>query len=212
VNPEVLDLPAAFQLVKRLDALLGVPCTALNDAQAAAWGEHVHGAGAGRDLVFMTISSGIGGGIVAGGQLLQGRGGLAGHIGQTGANGQPSLEQRASGFALARAAQAQGRRPDTRALLTAAASGEAWATAIRAQALDDIADALVDLQRLLDPPCIVIGGGIGLAPGILDGLRDRLDVRPALMRPTLVAAQLGHDAGLVGAADLAGRLSVTPGA
>ena len=54
-----------------------------NDAQAAAWGEYRFGAGQGRDIVFLTVSTGIGGGIVAGGRLLTGRGGVAGHVGQS---------------------------------------------------------------------------------------------------------------------------------
>lgn len=205
VNPDVLAIPREFDLVGRLGTAFDVPATALNDAQAAAWGEHVHGAGEGQDLVFVTISSGIGGGIVAGGRLLTGRGGFAGHIGQTGPSAGQSLEARASGFALARAAAAAGRDPDTRGLLASAQRGEAWALAIRAHAMGVVADALVDLQRIVDPPRIVIGGGVGLAPGVLDALRDSIARRRPIEQPTLVAARLGHDAGLVGAADLAGR-------
>jgi N-acetylmannosamine-6-phosphate 2-epimerase/N-acetylmannosamine kinase len=54
---------------------LGVRVTALNDGQAAVWGEYRHGAGAGSDLVYLTVSTGIGGGIVLDGKLRTGRGG-----------------------------------------------------------------------------------------------------------------------------------------
>jgi N-acetylmannosamine-6-phosphate 2-epimerase/N-acetylmannosamine kinase len=206
VNPEVLSIPpGGYPLVRRLEEAFGVPSLALNDAQAAAWGEYSHGAGQGRDLVFVTISSGIGGGIVAGGRLLQGRGGLAGHVGQIGSDRGPSLEARASGFALARAAGAAGKDPDPRALLAAAAAGEGWAMSSRDAAIRDIADALADLQRLLDPELVVIGGGVGLADGMLDRLDAALAARHPLFRPTLVRALLGPDAGLVGVADYADR-------
>lgn len=205
VNPQVLPVPPGFPLVHRLETLFGVPSCALNDAQAAAWGEHVHGAGVGRDLVFVTVSSGIGGGIVLGGRLLRGDRGLAGHLGQVDGGHGARLEARASGFALARAAAAAGRDADARAVFAAAASGEAWATAALAQASAALAAALRDVQMLVDPELVVIGGGVGLAPGFLAALDTALG--PAaqdVARPRLVAAALGHDAGLIGAAEFAG--------
>ncbi|MCZ8100451.1 MAG: putative N-acetylmannosamine-6-phosphate 2-epimerase [Burkholderiales bacterium] len=212
VNPEVLSIPpGGFPLVARLEEAFGVPALALNDAQAAAWGEYAQGAGQGRDLVFLTVSSGIGGGIVTGGRLVQGRGGLAGHLGQIGSDRGASLEARASGFALARAAEALGKEPETRQLLAAAGRGEGWAVAIRDNAVRAIADALADLQRVLDPDLVVVGGGIGLADGVIDHLDRVLAARHPLFRPTLERARLGHDAGLVGVADYADRAPGTPG-
>jgi N-acetylmannosamine-6-phosphate 2-epimerase/N-acetylmannosamine kinase len=202
VNPGVLPVPPRFALVRRMEEIFGVPATALNDAQAAAWGEHVRGAGAGRDLVFVTVSSGIGGGIVLGGRLLRGHAGFAGHLGQIGASGR--LEDRASGFALARAAAAAGREGDARAVFAAAADGEAWARAALADAAAALAAALRDVQRLVDPERVVVGGGVGLASGFLDALEAALGPEGAdVARPRLARAALGHDAGLIGAAEFA---------
>ena len=71
-----------IDLVGPLGAAFGVPVTLINDARAGALGEHAHGAGKGcRDLVYVTISTGIGGGVIADGRLLSGRSGNAGEIG-----------------------------------------------------------------------------------------------------------------------------------
>jgi predicted NBD/HSP70 family sugar kinase len=60
---------------------------------------------------------------------------------------------------------------------------------------------LVTLQAIADPAVIVIGGGLGLAPGFLAGLEAALEEHPVALRPRLVAAGLGGDAGLIGVAD-----------
>ena len=73
LNPGVLAIPRDFPLVEELSHRLGVNVIAMNDAQAAAWGEFRLGAGKDRDMVFLTISTGIGGGIVMGGRLITGR-------------------------------------------------------------------------------------------------------------------------------------------
>jgi N-acetylmannosamine-6-phosphate 2-epimerase/N-acetylmannosamine kinase len=204
VNPEVLPVPPRFALQRRLGEIFGVPSVALNDAQAAAWGEHACGAGLGRDLVFVTVSSGVGGGIVQGGRLLRGRSGFAGHVGQIDGGNRAGLEARASGFALARAAAAAGRPADARAVFDAAAAGEAWAHSALAAAAAALAGALRDVQRLVDPELVVVGGGVGLAPGFLDLVESALGPAGAdPARPVLVRAALGRDAGLVGAAEFA---------
>ena len=69
LNAGILPVPAGFPIVEALSTRLGCPVLAINDAQAAAWGEYRFGAGAGRDIVFLTVSTGIGGGIVLGGRL-----------------------------------------------------------------------------------------------------------------------------------------------
>src|SRR5690606_18728127 len=122
LNPQTLDIPAGTPLVAELQARLHCKVIARNDAQAAAWGEYRHGAGKGRDLAFVTVSSGIGGGLVLGGRLIEGARGLTGSLGQVqGASGGARLEEQASGFALAASAEASGMAGDTRALFAASA-------------------------------------------------------------------------------------------
>jgi len=66
-----------------------------------------------------------------------------------------------------------------------------------------VANLLVNLQLLFDPPVMMIGGGVGLAPVYAEALEMRFTAQPASVRPNLVPAALGHLAGVVGAADLA---------
>lgn len=212
LNPETLPVPAGFPIVAALSQRLGVPVAARNDAQAAAWGEYRHGAGQGADMVFLTISTGIGGGIVLGGRLVAGRSGLAGHLGVAPVEtteGEAMLETIGSGAALARLARAGGRSEAPPAVLAAAASGEAWALGLLDAVIAPVARRLRALQLELDPEFVVIGGGLGLAPGYLDRLRLALAGLPQEFRPDLRAAALGANAGLIGIADLA---TTTPGA
>ena len=209
VNPATLPVPTGFHLVSRLEEFFSEPAVAVNDAQAAAWGEYRFGAGQGRDLLFLTISSGIGGGIVINGQLLHGSGSLAGHVGQmpvpaSGMQYHP-LEQMASGFAIAAAARRAGHEADARAVFAAATAGESWAEDIISDSVNHLAAYLPGLQAVIDPQVIVIGGGVGLAPGYLSRLENALSRFPAILQPSLTPALLGADAGLLGAADLLSR-------
>ncbi|MFQ0814646.1 N-acetylmannosamine kinase [Brucella anthropi] len=207
LNPVTLAIPQDYPLGRRVGAVLGVPVEVVNDAQAAAWGEYRFGAARGRDMVFLTISSGIGGGIVLNGRLLRGARGLAGSLGQmpvAGPSGLVRLETLGSGFGIAKRALEEGHAGDARAVFFAAAAGENWALGILQDAASRLAAAIAGLQAIIDPQCLVIGGGVGLADGFLDMLRAALAGHPAAMVPDLVAAELGVDAGIIGVADLAG--------
>jgi len=206
LNPDTLPIPGAFPLELELTRRLHVPVTALNDAQAAAWGEHVAGAGCGSDdLVFVTLSTGVGGGVIAGGRLLQGRSGMAGSIGQVRLISGERIEDLASGSGIARLAREAGHPVDAAAVFAAAAAGAAWAEQVVHRAAEAAALLLRDLQFLFDPERIVVGGGVGLAPGHLDRVRTRLADLPPLERPNLVPALLDSRAGIIGIADLALR-------
>lgn len=206
LNPGTLNIPKDFPLAERAQALLGLPVALANDAQAAAWGEYRHGAGRGGDMVFLTISTGIGGGVVANGRLLGGRGGLAGSFGQLlplPEGGEALLEDMASGRFLAAESARLGLEADARALFAAAATGHAGAAQAIATSAARVARLCLDIQRMFDPARIVLGGGVGLAPGYLTQVTGALAHLPDLMRPTLVPAALGRDAGVIGIAELA---------
>ena len=83
LNPHNLGGLLHFPLVKTLEQLTDLPTIAINDAQAAAWAEYQALEGDITEMVFITVSTGVGGGVVSGGKLLTGPGGLAGHIGHT---------------------------------------------------------------------------------------------------------------------------------
>ena len=204
LNPVTLGVPQDTPIAAMAEAAFGVPVTAANDAQAAAWGEYVGGAGRGRDLVYLTISTGVGAGVVAEGRLLTGRGGLAGHAGQMrGFEGDLPIEDRVSGRWLAAEARAAGHETDARGVFAAAERGEAWAGALREKLVRRAAGLCADLQMLLDPQVIVVGGGIGLAPGLVERLQAALADLPDHRRPELVRSALGDSAGVVGIAALA---------
>lgn len=204
LNPDTLSFPAHTPIIARLREAFGVGhVVAFNDAHAAAWGEYRHGAGQRRDMMFVTVSSGIGGGVVIGGKLLQGARSIAGHLGQTTGGHGSRLETRASGFGIAARAAAAGHPVDTRAIFAAAAEGEGWAETVLQASATDIAAALSDVQRLIDPELVVLGGGIGLIEAFRTRLETALEVFDPRFRPTLVPAALGGDAGIIGAAELA---------
>lgn len=202
VNPAVLAIPEPVPIVAVLRARWGVPVTAMNDAQAAAWGEYRFGAGQGADIAFVTVSTGIGGGFVVAGRLLVGGRGLAGHVGRLRCGigpDAPALEDVASGGALGRAAAVHGAASAEEVF----AAGTAWAAALLDRAADALAGACASLQALVDPDMIVLGGGVGLAPGFADRVRRRLEGLPDVLRPVVVVAALGVEAGLIGVADYA---------
>ena len=208
LNPATLPVPPGFPLRDALQARLGVPVIAVNDAQAAAWGEHR--AGAGHDvasMVFVTISTGIGGGIVMARRLIAGRFGIAGSIGQMRLDdGATRSEDVASGQAIARMADEAGKPADARAVFAAADAGEAWASAILDRAAFATARLLRNVQLVLAPEAIVVGGGVGLAPGHLARIERALVDIPALERPALRPAGLDARAGIIGVASLASGL------
>jgi N-acetylmannosamine-6-phosphate 2-epimerase/N-acetylmannosamine kinase len=201
LNPATLRLPADYRLSHRLEQLFGVPAFAANDAQAAAWGEYCYGAGEREDLVFLTISTGIGGGIVLAGRPLLG---LAGHFGllRSASTGGP-IENDISGRWIAAQARQAGHDMTGAEVFAAAAGGQEWADGIIAGSARKVALLCADIQLIVDPRRIVMGGGIGLAAGFIARVeRELAELQPRL-RPNLVPARLGTRAGIVGVANLA---------
>jgi glucokinase len=218
---------------------LGLPVVVENDGNAAAWAEHRFGAGQGvADQLMVVLGTGVGGGLILDGRVYRGGHGLAAEIGHLGLvpEGIPCpcgrrgcLEQYASGSALERDARARAADGGAPALVEAA-GGDAHAVTGRmvtelAKAGDQEAIALVHelaealalgiatIHAVLHPPLVVIGGGLGSAGEVvLAPLRAALaaalgDVHRGV--PEVRGAQLGNDAGLIGAADLARHAPVT---
>lgn len=192
-----------------LAGALDVPVELANDADLAAVGEATFGAGRDHaDVVYLTVSTGIGAGVVLGGRLVRGRR-SAGEIGHTVLdasalrNGQPAtLEELGAGPALERLARQVGSDVSGAEVVRRALDGDARAAAI----LDDVAEAVAlgvgNLALCFAPDAVVLGGGLGLAPGFLARVVTALHARarPAFDPDSLVvvAAALGDDAGLAG--------------
>lgn len=220
------DVPLAALMERRL----GLPVRLANDANAAALGEWRFGAGRGtRDMVFVTVSTGIGGGVVADGRLLLGAKGLAAEIGHMtvdasspeslfgGAPG--SFEALASGTALGRDATRRAAAPEGEGLRARAGAGSVTARHVveAARAGDPLARDLLEtearwlglgfanLLHLYAPERIVVGGGVAagldlMAATVAATIRAR--ALPAYRETPVVVAALGRAAGLVGAASL----------
>ncbi len=184
-----------------LTARLGVDVTFGNDADFAALGEHRFGAGIGcSDMVYITCSTGVGAGVIAGGRLLRLRRSMA-EIGHTVIDWRTgeTVEGLGSGTALARLAGMPAHEVAARA-----AAGDTLAQSQFRRTADAFAIGVLNMAFLFAPERIVIGGGMSQAGDLLLGpVRERIAAEgsPLLaVRPeNIVLARLGQDAGLLGA-------------
>ena len=197
------------------ERLGGVELSVHNDANLAALGEYDLGAGRGSRLfVYVLIGTGLGVGIVAGGQLFTGAHGAAGEVGFlpvsfTGPAGSSAaepprrgaLEEAVSADAVVRAAREQGMtgRLTAKSVFEHARQGDASALAAVRQEGERVAHVVAALSALLDPDVVVLGGGVGHgADLLLEPVRQVLhDTTP--LRPEVAASELGDDAVLLGA-------------
>lgn len=189
----------AYPLAARLGELHRRRVHVINDARAAAWGEYRHGAGgSSHEFCFVTVSTGVGAGLVLGGRLHLAGNGLDAELGETLADGRP-MEEQASGTALDRIARTLG-LAHAGALCDAAEAGHAGADAALRRAADVLAAKLADLSVLLGITRTAVGGGLGLRASYLSRLQEAMRAMPPLCRHELVPAALGADAGLHGVA------------
>jgi glucokinase len=212
-----LHIPAwrDFPLRSRLEERFGLPCVVDNDAKAMALGEWWRGAGrSARAMLGIVVSTGVGGGLVIEGRLLDGASGNAGHIGHViafldgppcdcGASG--CVEAVASGSAIARR---YGGEIAADAIADRARGGDARARGLFADAGTALARGIAAAAALCDLDRVVLGGGVAL--GAWDLVRPALAAelaRVARLQFTrdldVRLGELGERAGLVGAAALA---------
>lgn len=223
--PGWVNLPLA-QIVQdrfKVPTLLG------NDANLAAMGEWKFGAGRGyQHLLYMTVSTGIGGGVIEEGKLLLGYKGLAAEIGHItvdpngplcGCGQRGHLEALASGTAIARyvseqlasgvpSSMAELPTVTARDVSLAAEQGDPLAREALARAGRYLGRAIADFLHLFNPQIVIIGGGVSRSGRyFLDPLRDSIAeyvISPEYLHGLVVTtASLGDDAGLLGALALA---------
>ncbi|SCG38273.1 ROK family glucokinase [Micromonospora halophytica] len=181
-----------------VSAATGLPAIVENDGNVAAWAEFRYGAArdAEDSMVMFTIGTGVGGGIVLGGELVRGANGIAAELGhmltvpdghQCGCGRLGCIEQYASGSALVRFARAAARQEPERAtallelaggeaeavtgpMVTAAAqAGDPVSTEAFAQVGRWLGTSLADMAQILDPQVLVVGGGVVDAGDLLLG-------------------------------------------
>jgi N-acylmannosamine kinase len=184
-----------------LEAATQLETKVLNDADAAAWGEFKRGAGRGcQHFAFVTVSTGIGGGLVLNSQLYTTPHGLHAEFGNLLTDTGTPLEHLASGTALDHAAKEHG-WTDAREVVARAGKSQELATILLEDSALRVARMLGNLRVLLGIEKVAVGGGLGLASGYLDRLQADVRKFGAPWDELLVVrAELGADAGLIGAA------------
>ncbi|MGN8114848.1 ROK family protein [Labrys sp. 22185] len=221
-----------FPLRDELAAALGRPVVLEGDAIAACYGEWRFGAGRGLDhLLYVTVSTGIGGGVVSDGRLLHGRRGMTAHVGHfrlarkchpagdeprcsCGAAGcfeafaaGTALDRRAREAALAHPGSSLARltSPTAGDVVAAARQGDATALALLDEEATLLGEGFVSLIHLYSPEKVVMGGGVSHGFDLMDETIHRAirtTALPAFRDVPVVKAALGDNAGLVGAAAL----------
>lgn len=229
VNLEITDVAIRDVVQERT----GLPVFIDNDANVAALAEHRFGVAKGtRDAVMLTLGTGVGGGVIVDGQVYRGSIGAASEPGHMviDMNGPPCqgtcpnhgcLETFVSGTALAREGTAMaGSRPDSalglalaregsvtgKTVTEAAAAGDDAAIEVLDEAGTRLGVGLASLANIFNPDVLVIGGGVIVAGDLLlEPARRELRKRalPPMNETPVRAAQMGNDAGMIGAAEMA---------
>jgi predicted NBD/HSP70 family sugar kinase/uncharacterized phosphosugar-binding protein len=193
----------------------GVPVRVINDAHAALLGETWTGAAAGfRNVVLLTLGTGVGGAVLVDGRLAEGTSGKAGHFGHTSLDldGPPSivatpgsLEGLVGNCTLE--ARSGGRFRDTQALVQAHLRGDAHATDVWERSVYALACAIASIGNAIDPEAVILAGGIAEAgDALLRPLQRYLahvEWRPFGAGVKIVRGRLGPLAGAIGAARVA---------
>lgn len=230
-----VNLPGwnGISLQAELESRLKTPAKLINDANAAAWGEYIYGAGRGsQSMVYVTLSTGIGSGLVLDGNLFLGSNSFAGELGHTvidphgavcGCGQRGCWETYASGTAIARIAgeaiaesaaasqvttlaEAEGAPVSAKHVFQAAGMGDAVANATIDQVIHYTGLGLMNIIHSFNPDCIVIGGGVSRA-GIsffepLIRKTEELVMEPYRGTFKIKPAELKDDVGIIGAAAL----------
>jgi len=229
VNLPIENLPIRDMVTERT----GLPSFVDNDANVAALAENLYGAAKGaRNVVMLTIGTGIGGGLILGGELYRGATGAGAELGhvsieidgprcQGNCPSRGCIETFASGTALGREGRqaaerepgsllgrmrADGREIDGRAVTEAALDGDRTAIGVFDLVGSRLGVALANFANIFEPEVIVIGGGVVVAGDLLlEPARTEMQARalPPMDRTPVVAAKLGQDAGMIGAAAMA---------
>lgn len=219
-----------------IEAELGIPFAIDNDANVATLGERWVGAGANNpDVVFVTLGTGVGGGVIADGNLIHGVAGAGGEIGHiviepedgfectcgnigcletvASATGVVRVARRIAeeyeGDSPIKAAIDNGEAVTSKDIFDAAKDGDAFSLIVVDKVSQYLGLATANISNILNPDSIVIGGGVSAAGEFLRSRVEKYFTRyafPQVRKSTKVKiAELGNDAGIIGAASLASK-------
>lgn len=223
-NPNIPSLNGS-NLHQLFKGTLGLPAVIENDANAAAWGEFIRRSNPPRLLLFLTLGSGIGGGIVWNGSLWRGIDGFAAEFGHTrvssslrlcGCGRRGCIEAEFSTTALLaklREALEAGAEsslgPESRGadLINAALEGDKLASCLFREGAELLGVTIANLINCFNPDIVVLGGGVTAGADVfwkpmIDAVASRA-IEKALEGCSIEISKLGNDAGLIGAAGLA---------
>lgn len=210
LNPKNLGGLAEFPLKESIARHTDKPIGLLNDVQAAACAEYKEqNTEQVENFVFITVSTGVGGGIILQRHLLTEPNGIAGHIGHTladpngpicGCGRQGCVEAIASGRAIEAATSVWERPCSPKEVFERFRQQDEKATAVVHRSAKTIANLIADLVIGLDIQKVVIGGSVGLAEGYLPLVKSYLQQQPKFYQCAVERAFHGQDAGLIGAA------------
>ena len=207
-----------MNIEKPLSELTGFPVKAGNDANVAALGEYWMGGGPGcENMVFATLGTGVGGGIVIEGKLLHGTHGSGAEIGHMvlnrnetavcGCGKRGCVEQYCSATGIVRLAGLHGMKDVTcKDIFDAGKAGDSVALAVLDEYYEYLGEFLGTLCSVIDPEIVVLGGGVSKAGEVLlEGVEPRFHkyVFHAASQVKFALASLGNDAGAYGAFKLA---------
>lgn len=227
-NGVVLNAPNIFwknePLAKDLSEAVGLPVTLINDATAAAVAENRFGASKGtKDAVTYTLGTGVGGGVIVNGHVVNGKHGVASEFGHTlhgpnfytcncGKDG--CLETYASATGLIKRhkhevengveSSVNPENSNAKDIIDAAREGDEASVIAFETLTDKLAESISNMIDILDPEIFVIGGGVAHAGDFLfDNITEKVKKNltfPELVDVNIVPAQFGNDAGIIGAA------------
>lgn len=213
LNPKNLGGLNHFPIQSVIENITQLPTLVINDAQAAAWSEFKLLKTPASNMAFITVSTGVGAGLVLAETLHVGPSGLSGHAGHMlsdpngpmcGCGRKGCVESIASGTAIAAAGKAfWGDECTGQQVYQYFINGDRDAANIINCSAKSIANLIADLTISLDLDVVILGGSVGLAEGYLELVRNHLDLLPDIYKPRDIGlAQSGADAGLLGAASL----------
>ena len=214
-----------FNICDELSRLTGFPVKAGNDATVAALGECVHGGGKGaKNMVLVTLGTGVGGGIVIDGKIVEGAHGAGGEIGHIvlnrnetepcGCGNKGCAEQYCSATGIVRTAKKLLAQTDKISVLRKEdltckdvfdAKDDPVAKEVLEQVYDDLAMLIANVCNTVNPDTVVIGGGVSKAgASLIDGIKSHISkyIFHGAEEVALSLATLGNDAGVYGALEL----------
>ncbi len=217
-NSCIAFMPSRLAGIENFDwtDFLGYSTYVLNDAHAALMAEAAFGVAKGKkNVVLLTLGTGVGGGLLINGKLYQGLGQMAGHLGHTSINanddepnivGMPgSLEYAVGNYSIKK--RSFGRFESTWELVEAYKNGDHWATLVWLDSVRKLSIAIASLINALSPELVILAGGITLASeALFEPLYQFMDIfewRAGGKHTPVVQAHFGDMAGAMGAAGFA---------